>query len=103
MNVLVFHQAYEPMPLLVATVDAPDSLSVLDSLEFAFARTQNTEGSWSKGILPDGGPWVKRMAPLHTDEKGNEWGLRSTSVGDRMIAGSKIYEVAGCGFEEVEE
>ena len=37
------------------------------------------------------------MAPLH--EGG--MGLRSTSMGDQMLVGTTLYEVAMMGFEEV--
>ena len=37
------------------------------------------------------------MAPLHKDGMG----LRSTSMGDQMLVGTKKYEVAMFGFEEI--
>lgn len=101
MIVLVIHRAYESVPLLVAKVKTPEALELFRSLEFAYRHTQNTDGSWSKGIMPDGGPCVTRIAPLHTDKEGQTWGLRSTSVGDQMIVGDKFYEVASCGFTEI--
>ena len=41
------------------------------------------------------------MAPLHVDDSGKEGGMRSTSVGDQMLVGTKKYEVASFGFKEI--
>ena len=44
---------------------------------------------------------VTVMAPLHVDDNGKQWGLRSTSVGDQMLVGNVKYKVANFGFEEI--
>jgi hypothetical protein len=44
---------------------------------------------------------VTVMAPLPVDDRGQSWGLRSTSMGDQMLIGNTKYEVAMCGFEKI--
>ena len=44
---------------------------------------------------------VTVMAPLPVDDRGQEWGLRSTSVGDQMLVGNTKYEVSMLGFKEI--
>ena len=81
----------------------------MEALEYAYRWTNNVMGSWSiKKEVFEGGesngdfnPNVTVMAPLHVDDSGKEWGLRSTSVGDQMLVGTKKYEVASFGFKEV--
>jgi hypothetical protein len=61
-------------------------------------------GSWSRKeeVFEDGetngdfNPNVTVMAPLE-----NGMGLRSTSMGDQMLVGTKKYKVAMLGFEEI--
>ena len=109
MEVLVIHQAYEQEPRPVARVTIPLTIveaadhQIERALDFAYEKTQNTDGSWSMGIAPDGDPRVVRLAPLHRDSKGKFWGLRSTHIGDRMLIGDRVFQVAGIGFEEVAE
>ena len=38
---------------------------------------------------------------LPVDDRGQQWGLRSTSMGDQMLVGNTKYEVAMCGFEKI--
>ena len=38
---------------------------------------------------------------LHKGEDGKEYGLRSTSMNDQMLYGTKKYKVAMAGFEEI--
>lgn len=93
----------------VAEVDAPDNLSLSLQLEYAFRWTNNVNGSWSKqqetlepGNFPntDFNPRVKVMADLPV-RNGRVYGLRSTSVGDRMVApGGKVWYVDAFGFSE---
>jgi hypothetical protein len=83
----------------------------VEALEYAYFRTQNLEGSWSKGpviewegeshINGDYSEDVTVMAPLHTDKDGKTWGLRSTSMGDQMLLGNEKYEVAAFGFDKI--
>ena len=89
-------------------------------LEYAFRNTQNVFGSWSKENVEgkdENWDWnddVEVKVPLHIDDEGKEWGLRSTSVGDEMVVKIKVltdtvcewrvaqkYEVAGIGFKKV--
>lgn len=84
----------------VAEVLAEGFDNVMDALEYAFRWTNNVMGSWSRNDIEDNGdynPNVTRLAPLH--EGG--YGLRSTSMFDRMEVNGVEYEVAMMGFEEV--
>ena len=96
-----------------------------DALEYAFLRTQNIRGSWSRseyvacGTLPDNQypeyhlissglvelnpdyhPAVTPRAPEEID--GIEHGHRSSMVGDRFIFNGDAYEVASFGFKQIE-
>ena len=109
MKVSVIHSAFGDTPHVVAFVDVPEGTKDMDALEYAYRWTNNVMGSWSikKEVFEDGetngdfNPNVTVMAPLHVDDSGKEWGLRSTSVGDQMLLGTKKYEVASFGFEEI--
>jgi len=111
MKVSVIHKAFETTSRLVAIVDAPDSMSVNEALEYAYHRTQNLGGSWSRGETfefagethqnPDYSEDVTVMADLPVRE-GITYGLRSTSMDDRMIIGKSSYTVAMMGFEKEE-
>ena len=101
MKVAVIHRAFEESSRLVAFVDAPDSMSVDDALEYAFERTQNLRGSWSRPGNPDWSEDVTVMADLPVSKRtGQVMGLRSTSVGDRMIIGKTSFVVEDFGFEK---
>lgn len=92
----------------VAEVDAPEELELMDALEYAYRWTNNINGSWSKGASfewdgeihenPDYNPNVNFVGIPHPEG----YGHRSTSMGDVMFANGKNYEVAMCGFEELE-
>ena len=107
-QVAVIHSAFEDAPNTVAFVEVGDRTGD-EALEYAYRWTNNVMGSWSikKEVFEDGesngdfNPNVTVMAPLHVDDSGKEWGLRSTSVGDQMLLGTKKYEVASFGFEEI--
>lgn len=109
MQVAVIHTAFEEAPQTVAFVEVGDRTGD-DALEYAYRRTNNIGGSWSKGETiewqgeihenPDYSEDVTVMAPLPI-HNGEEYGLRSTSVGDMMLLGTTKYRVAGFGFEEV--
>ena len=109
-QVAVIHTAFEDSPRTVAFVDVPETFTTNDALEYAYRKTQNIEGSWSKpqvfefdGKVIQNGDFsedVTVMAALPV-EGGVEYGLRSTSVGDQMLFGTKKYKVAGFGFEEI--
>jgi hypothetical protein len=85
----------------VAEVLAEGFDNVMDALEYAYRWTNNVMGSWSRTDIEDNGdynPNVTRLAPLH--EGG--YGLRSTSMFDRMEVDGVEYEVLGFGFIEKE-
>ena len=112
-QVAVIHSAFEDVPNTVAFVEVGnvDVLGVTEALEYAYHKTNNIMGSWSKGPQiehegemvdnPDYSEDVTVMAPLYVDENGKEWGHRSTSMGDMMVLGNKKYKVAFAGFEEI--
>ena len=105
MKVSVIHAAFGDTPHVVAFVDVPDGTDDMKAMEYAYRWTNNVMGSWSRKekFFEDGsenGDYnenVTVMAPLH--EGG--MGLRSTSMGDQMLVGTKKYEVAMLGFEEI--
>ena len=80
---------------IVADVHAPSD-NVNDALEYAFRWTQNISGSWSKKIGSDSNNDVKVL-----DVREDGLGLRSTSVGDRMMSEGSEFEVESFGFKEV--
>lgn len=110
MQVAVIHTAFEETPRTVAMVEVGERVGT-EALEYAYFRTQNLEGSWSKGptIEWDGATHnngdfsedITVMAPLHEGRDGKVYGLRSTSVGDQMLMGTVKYRVANFGFEAV--
>lgn len=82
----------------------------MDALEYAFRRTQNIEGSWSRpeyeavgscdNFNPDYHPDVM---PVDLEEiDGIAYGHRSSMVGDRFIFDGDAYEVAPFGFKQIE-
>jgi hypothetical protein len=109
-QVAVIHAAFEETPRTVAFVDVPDDMPVMSALEYAYKRTNNIDGSWSKGktfefkgetyVNPDYSSDVTVMSPLEVVD-GVEYGLRSTSVGDQMLLGTVKYKVAPMGFKAV--
>jgi hypothetical protein len=107
MQVAVIHTAFEDVPQTVAFVEVGERTGE-DALEYAYRWTNNVMGSWSikeqylgDEVNGDYNDDVTVMAPLHKDDDGREWGLRSTSVGDQMLMGTTKYRVAGVGFEEI--
>jgi len=106
---VVIHTAFEDTPRTVAFVEVGDRTGN-DALEYAYFRTQNIEGSWSKGPTiewdgeeHDNGDYsedITVMQPLHVRE-GKEYGLRSTSVGDHILFGTVKYKVDSFGFSEL--
>ena len=107
---IVIHGAFEDTPRTVAMVEVGERTGN-DALEYAYFRTQNLHGSWSKGPViewdgqeHDNGDYsddVTVMAALETVD-GKTYGLRSTSVGDHILFGTVKYRVAGFGFEQLE-
>ena len=106
---IVIHTAFEDTPRTVAFVEVGERTGT-DALEYAYRRTQNIEGSWSKGPViewegaeHDNGDYsedITVMAPLHVSE-GKTYGLRSTSVGDHIVFGTVKYVVDSFGFSEL--
>ena len=101
-QVAVIHTAFEDTPRTVALVDAPEG-TVTEQLEYAYRWTQNIMDSWSMNMPGDGNDRVTVMAELPVSKRtGERMGLRSTSVGDQMLLGTKKYRVASFGFKEVD-
>jgi hypothetical protein len=80
-----------------------------DALEYAFTRTQNIFGSWSKGPTFEDGETnedfsenVVPIAPLPT-YMGRTLGHRSSMVGDLFVVDGKIYICKILGFELYEK
>lgn len=80
----------------VAEVNFPDGHNTNDVLEYAFRWTNNLMGSWSKKIGEDANDDVTVLV-----EREDGYGLRSTSVFDRMEVNGVEYEVGMVGFTEV--
>ncbi len=120
MLVEVYHDGIK-----VAEVYAPDGWLIGEnlikhSLQYAFRRTQNIDGSWSQPLFVEA--WghefadydkfgtyynnsdysedVKVCVPLH-EEDGKVYGLRSSMVGDIFKIDEAEYIVADFGFERV--
>ena len=96
----------------VATINC-NTLDEDAALEYAYRRTQNIEGSWSRGLqIEDGygrdminGDYssdVLVVAPLPTYQ-GRTLGHRSSMIGDMFVVNDNKYRVAFFGFEPVEE
>lgn len=101
MRLSVIHRAFEESSRLVAFVDVSDDMPVMEALEYAYYRTQNLQGSWSRVGNPDWSEDVTVMADLPVSKRtGEVMGLRSTSMGDRIIYGNTCYNVAMMGFEK---
>jgi hypothetical protein len=106
---IVIHGAFEDTPRTVAMVEV-GTRTGSDALEYAYRRTQNIEGSWSKGPTiewdgetHDNGDYsedIQVVAPLH-EKDGQTYGLRSTSVGDHILFGTVKYKVDSFGFSEL--
>ena len=116
MQVQVFYQERDGSFSHIANItfqhlNLNDQVDVKEGLELSFHYTQNLSGSWSRGprlefegsILknPDWTSNVEVVKPLEI-YNGQEYGHRSSMVGDRMIVDGRTYEVATFGFKEVE-
>ena len=102
MQVAVIHTAFEKSPRTVAIV-AVGTRTGDEALEYAYHRTQNIGGSWSRNDFednPDYSEDVTVMADLPVHD-GVIYGLRSASMGDQMLLGNEKYEVAMCGFDRI--
>lgn len=81
----------------------------IDACEYAFARTQNIFGSWSRGPQFEDGEHnedysenVEVIQPLVTCG-GKTYGHRSSMVGDLFVVNGNIYMCKGIGFELYEK
>ena len=81
----------------------------LDSCEYAFARTQNIFGSWSKGPQFENGEHnedfsenVEVVQPLLTCG-GKEYGHRSSMIGDLFVVNGNTYICKTVGFKLYEK
>ena len=79
-----------------------------EALEYAYFRTQNIQGSWSKGeIFPSGernmdySPDINFVGQ-YPEYRGEKMGARSSMVGDEMMMDGVTYAVAWAGFKRVE-
>ena len=95
----------------VANVNVPshqlgfNENSEIDACEYAFARTQNIFGSWSKGPEFEDGEMnqdfsenVEVVQPLLTCGD-KSYGHRSSMIGDLFIVNGNIYMCKTVGFE----
>lgn len=113
MIVSVFHvsprddgSAVDQVKVAEVRVDAP--MPVEAALEVAYCRTQNLEGSWSRGVALDDGslnsdwsPTVTVCQPLHVRD-GRTYGLRSSMTGDVLqLEDGRRFRVAMCGFDAI--
>ena len=94
-QVAVIHTAFEETPRTVAFVDVGERVGN-DALEYAYRWTQNIMDSWSLKMPEDGNDDVTVMGEIV-----DGMGIRSTSVGDQILMGTKKYKVAFAGFEEI--
>jgi hypothetical protein len=85
----------------VAEVNVWHTEDVDAALEYAYRYTNNVDGSWSMKIGSDANDDVTVLASLPV-VNGRTYGLRSTSMFDRMVVNGKTYKVAMVGFKEVE-
>jgi hypothetical protein len=108
----VKHTAFQGREETVALVEVKENLSLIEKLEYAFRWTNNTSGSWSKKAISiehegvdypnrDYNEFVTVVTPLYKDEDGQEYGHRSTSVGDQLVINDQVYVVANVGFENL--
>tara|TARA_Y100000356_G_C11127856_1_gene218356 strand:- start:153 stop:548 length:396 start_codon:yes stop_codon:yes gene_type:complete len=108
----VRHTAFQGTEDTVALVEVKENLSLVQKLEYAFRWTNNTSGSWSKKVISiehegvdypnrDYNEFVTVVTPLYKDEDGQEYGHRSTSVGDQLVINDQVYVVANVGFENL--
>jgi len=105
----VYHNAFGDKDIHVANVNIADDVPVMEALEVVFRKTNNIEGSWSKGPTfevkgeifdnADYSEDVEVVKPLLVKD-GVEWGHRSTSVGDYVIIDGIKYNCAMVGWEK---
>lgn len=112
---VLFHDLIGGEFVHVANVNVPkhqlgfNKNGEIDACEYAFARTQNVFGSWSKGsTFEDGGhnedfsENVEVVQPLLTCGD-KSYGHRSSMIGDLFIVNGKAYVCKTVGFELCEK
>jgi len=115
MQVKVVHFDHETSKFYaVAIVNVPSyqlgfNKAEMDACEYAFARTQNIFGSWSKGQYHEDGEEnqdystnVDVLLPLPIHE-GRTYGFRSSMIGDLFVVNGNIYVCKTFGFELYEK
>lgn len=118
MRVVILHQKFNELSgkregyEAVAVVNADPSNpaaqgGVNGALEYAWMRSQNIYGSWSKGEFHESGeenhdysPNVIVLASLKVID-GRQIGLRSSMMGDVFMIDGDIYEAKMMGFEKI--
>lgn len=85
----------------VAEVNVWHTEDIDEALEYAYRYTNNVDGSWSMKTGSDANNDVTVLAPLPV-ANGRTYGLRSTSMFDRMVLNGKTYKVSMVGFTELE-
>jgi len=99
----------------VANVNVPkyqlgfNNNSEIDACEYAFARTQNIFGSWSKGSTFEDGEHnedlCENVEVVQTllIMNGRKYGHRSSMIGDLFVVNGNIYVCKTFGFELYEK
>lgn len=107
---VLFHDLLASEFIHVANVNVPKyqlgfKNDELDACEYAFTRTQNIFGSWSKGPEFENGEFngdfsenVQVVQPLLTCG-GKSYGHRSSMVGDLFVVNGNIYMCDTVGFK----
>lgn len=115
MQIAVIHNNSSEASKTVAFIEVGniDVIGVEQALEYAYMRTQNIHGSWSKPETIIWSGQVMQNSDYHKDitvlsdlprnNDGFEIGIRSTMTGDHMLVGNKKYVVDMVGFKELEE
>ena len=96
----------------VAEVNVTEEISAfgttMECLEYAYRWTNNVSGSWSikKTSFPDPANGDRINGDYNEDvtvlaPRADGMGLRSTSMGDRMIVDGVTYKVVMMGFKKV--
>jgi hypothetical protein len=106
MKVSVFFHEGRGIFTREAIIEAGDR-TIDEALEYAYFRTQNIGGSWSKGeIFPSGerntdySPDINFVGE-YPDFRGEKMGARSSMVNDEMMIDGVTYAVAWAGFKRV--
>ena len=94
-------EAYEAVALVTIPDDGRKH-TIEEMLGYAYQWTQNVHGSWSMKMGPDANDYVKLLSGVHKGDDGKLYGLRSTSMFDRMILDGELYEVEAFGFKRLE-